>query len=179
MLVAYITSMTLLPALLTVLNPPGEPEPLGFSSLAPVDRFMERHRIAIIVGIGAGRRSADCRCSTSSSSISTRSICAARRSSRSRPILDLRRDPMTGANAIERAGARSRGADADRERLREAAGGVAGRHARRFRPRRSGRKLAAIQGGARQARTCVRSEPRRPPRPTRRMSPRSTQAAES
>ena len=50
MMVAYLTSITLLPALLTVLNPPGEPEPLGFAFLAPVDRFMERHRIAIIAG---------------------------------------------------------------------------------------------------------------------------------
>jgi len=50
MIVAYITSITLLPALLTVLNPPGEPEPLGFAFLAPVDRFMERHRVAIIAG---------------------------------------------------------------------------------------------------------------------------------
>ena len=50
MIVAYFTSITLLPALLKVLNPPGEPEPLGFAFLAPVDRFMERHRIAIIAG---------------------------------------------------------------------------------------------------------------------------------
>jgi hopanoid biosynthesis associated RND transporter like protein HpnN len=51
MIVAYLTSITLLPALLNVLNPPGEPAPLGFSFLAPVDRFMEDHRIAIIVGV--------------------------------------------------------------------------------------------------------------------------------
>ena len=50
MIVAYLTCITLLPALLTVLNPPGEPAPLGFAFLAPVDRFMERHRIAIIAG---------------------------------------------------------------------------------------------------------------------------------
>src|SRR5436305_5063036 len=31
MLVAYLTSITLLPALLRVINPPGEPEPLGFA----------------------------------------------------------------------------------------------------------------------------------------------------
>src|SRR5207237_1109587 len=37
-------------ALLTVLNPSGEKEPLGYASLAPVDDFMERHRIAIIIG---------------------------------------------------------------------------------------------------------------------------------
>jgi predicted RND superfamily exporter protein len=51
MLVAYFTSITLLPALLKVLNPPGEKESLGFAFLAPVDRFMEEHRIAIIVGV--------------------------------------------------------------------------------------------------------------------------------
>ena len=50
MIIAYLSTITLLPALLKVLNPPGEKEPLGYKSLAPVDRFMERHRIGIIVG---------------------------------------------------------------------------------------------------------------------------------
>jgi uncharacterized protein len=34
------------------MRPPGEPEEMGFKSLAPVDRFMERHRIPVIVGTG-------------------------------------------------------------------------------------------------------------------------------
>ena len=50
MLIAYVTSITLLPALLTVLNPPGEPEEVGYSSLAPVDRFLQRNRIAVVGG---------------------------------------------------------------------------------------------------------------------------------
>jgi hopanoid biosynthesis associated RND transporter like protein HpnN len=50
MIIAFVSSMTLLPALLKVLNPPGEKEPLGYASLAPVDHFMERNRIGIIVG---------------------------------------------------------------------------------------------------------------------------------
>ena len=50
MLVAYTTSITLLPALLDLLNPAGEKEPLGYAFLAPVDHFLERHRIGIIVG---------------------------------------------------------------------------------------------------------------------------------
>ena len=50
MIIAFIVSITLLPALLKVFNPAGEKEPLGFASLAPVDSFMERHRIPIIVG---------------------------------------------------------------------------------------------------------------------------------
>jgi uncharacterized protein len=49
MIIAFITSITLLPALLAVLNPPGEPHPVGFAVLAPVDRFLERHRIGVVV----------------------------------------------------------------------------------------------------------------------------------
>jgi hopanoid biosynthesis associated RND transporter like protein HpnN len=52
MIIAFITSITLLPAVLSLLKPPPEPKPLGFAALAPVDRFMERHRIAIIVLTG-------------------------------------------------------------------------------------------------------------------------------
>jgi len=50
MIIAYLTSITLLPALLKVLSPPGEKESLGYRFLAPVDRFSERHRIPIIIG---------------------------------------------------------------------------------------------------------------------------------
>ena len=52
MLVAYLTSITVLPALLTLLKPPGEPEAVGYRALAPVDRFLERHRIPVIAGTG-------------------------------------------------------------------------------------------------------------------------------
>ena len=50
MLVAFVTSITVLPALLDLLNPAGEKEPVGYAFLAPVDHFLEKHRIAIIVG---------------------------------------------------------------------------------------------------------------------------------
>jgi uncharacterized protein len=49
MIIAFVTSITLLPALLAVLNPPSEPHPMGFAQLAPVDRFLELHRIAVVV----------------------------------------------------------------------------------------------------------------------------------
>ena len=49
MLFALATSITLLPALIRLLRPPEEREPLGFSFLAPLDRFLERKRIAFIV----------------------------------------------------------------------------------------------------------------------------------
>ena len=49
MLVAYFTSITLLPALLSRLKPPREPSHLGYAVLAPVDGFLERHRMPILI----------------------------------------------------------------------------------------------------------------------------------
>jgi hopanoid biosynthesis associated RND transporter like protein HpnN len=99
MLVAFTTSITLLPALLDLLNPAGEKEPLGYAFLAPVDHFLEKHRIAIIVGtlvlVVAGLpllyflrfdfNPINLR-SPKVESIAT--------------FLDLRKDPNTGANAV-------------------------------------------------------------------------------
>ena len=99
MLVAFLSSITTLPALLDLLNPPGENDPVGYAFLAPVDEFLEKHRIIIIVGtllvalaglpllyfmkfdfnpINLRNKNAE--------SIAT--------------FLDLRKDPNTGANAI-------------------------------------------------------------------------------
>ncbi len=50
MLIAYATSVTVLPALIYLLNPAGEPEPLGYTALAPLDNFLDRHRIGGAVG---------------------------------------------------------------------------------------------------------------------------------
>ena len=49
MLIAFATSITLLPALLSLLKPPSEPAPLGYAALAPVDSYLERHRTLILV----------------------------------------------------------------------------------------------------------------------------------
>ncbi len=50
MLIAFACSITLVPAMLALLKPPGEPAPVGFRSLAPLDDFLQRHRIAVIAG---------------------------------------------------------------------------------------------------------------------------------
>ncbi len=50
MLIAYGTSITLLPALISVLNPPGEPDEIGYQVLAPIDRFLQEYRVPVIVG---------------------------------------------------------------------------------------------------------------------------------
>jgi uncharacterized protein len=50
MLIAFFCSITLVPAMLALLNPPGEVAAVGFQSLAPLDHFLQRHRIAVIAG---------------------------------------------------------------------------------------------------------------------------------
>jgi uncharacterized protein len=99
MLVAFTSSITVLPALLSLLNPPGEKEPVGYAFLAPVDHFLEKHRVGIIVGtlliavaglpllyfLRFDFNPINLR-NSKVESIAT--------------FLDLRRDPNTGANAI-------------------------------------------------------------------------------
>jgi hopanoid biosynthesis associated RND transporter like protein HpnN len=100
MIIAFLSSITLLPALLTVLHPPGEPHPMGFAALAPVDRFLQRHRMPIVlmtifVTILASPlllflpfdfNPLHLR-NPKAESVAT--------------FLELRKDPQTGANAIE------------------------------------------------------------------------------
>jgi hypothetical protein len=88
-----------LPAILRLINPPGESEPVGYAFLAPVDHFLERHRVAIVVCtllvVVAGLpllyfmkfdfNPMNLR-NPKAESIAT--------------FLDLRKDPNTGANAI-------------------------------------------------------------------------------
>src|SRR6185437_3322974 len=49
MLIAFACSITLVPAALALLNPPGEAAPVGFRFLGPLDDFLQRHRIAVVV----------------------------------------------------------------------------------------------------------------------------------
>jgi hopanoid biosynthesis associated RND transporter like protein HpnN len=51
--IAYVASMLVLPALIQVVRPPGEPEPLGYAALARVDRFLAGHRYAVIAATTA------------------------------------------------------------------------------------------------------------------------------
>src|SRR5262249_13612156 len=53
MLIAFATSITLLPALLAVLNPPAQPHPMGFAPLPPVYRSPETTRVAVVAATAA------------------------------------------------------------------------------------------------------------------------------
>ncbi|MGE5157157.1 MAG: MMPL family transporter, partial [Gemmatimonas sp.] len=100
MLIAFFSSITVLPALLRLLNPPGEKEPVGYAFLAPLDHFLEKHRIPIVVGtLGIALAGLPLLYhmrfdfnpmhlrNPNAESIAT--------------YLDLRKDPNTGASAID------------------------------------------------------------------------------
>ena len=99
MLVAFITSITVLPALLKLLNPPGENEPVGYAFLAPVDHFLENHRVSIIVGtllVAIAGLPLLYFMKFDFNPINLRNPQAESIAT----FLDLRKDPNTGANAI-------------------------------------------------------------------------------
>ena len=99
MLVAFLSSITVLPAMLKLLNPPGEKEPVGYAFLAPLDHFLEKHRVLVVGGtlllalaglpllyfLKFDFNPMNLR-NPKAESIAT--------------FLDLRKDPNTGANAI-------------------------------------------------------------------------------
>src|SRR5205814_730783 len=99
MLVAFLSSITTLPALLDLLNPPGESEPVGYAFLAPVDEFLEKHRIIIIVGtllIAVAGLPLLYFMKFDFNPINLRN----KHAESIATFLDLRKDPNTGANAI-------------------------------------------------------------------------------
>ena len=99
MLVAFISSITVLPALLSLLNPPGEKEPVGYAFMAPVDHFLEKHRVIIIVGtllIAVAGLPLLYWLRFDFNPINLRNP----KVESIATFLDLRKDPNTGANAI-------------------------------------------------------------------------------
>jgi len=53
MVVAFVTTITVLPALVSVLRPSGERKPIGYAGFAPLDRFLARHRLAVLLAAAA------------------------------------------------------------------------------------------------------------------------------
>jgi uncharacterized protein len=100
MIIAFATTVTLLPALLAVFKPGGEPAAIGYAALAPVDRFLEeRHKwivgatlaatvvgLPLLTGLRFDFNPLDLR-AQDTESIST--------------LLDLMGDPETSPNTID------------------------------------------------------------------------------
>jgi hopanoid biosynthesis associated RND transporter like protein HpnN len=99
MVIAFVSSITVLPALLRLLNPPGEKEPVGYAFLAPVDHFLEKHRVVIVVGTLLVAVAGLPLLYFMKFDFNPMNL----RNSKAESIatfLDLRKDPNTGANAI-------------------------------------------------------------------------------
>src|SRR6266849_1240721 len=162
MIIAFLTSITLIPALLTVLRPPGELKEMGFKRLAPLDRFMERHRIPIIIGTGvvvaAGLpllywlqfdfNPLNLR-SPKVESVAT--------------FLELRSDPAIGANSIYVLAPNKEAAESDVEKLSKLPEVSSVRTVESFIPSDQQPKLAAIRQLAAVLNPVLRPDPNKKP----------------
>lgn len=162
MLIAYLTSITLLPAMITLLNPPGEPEPIGYRSLAPVDRFLTTYRVAVIGGtVGVALLGAPLLYfltfdfdpihlrSPKTESIST--------------LLDLRGNPQVGLNSINVVKTSPDEAEAAAERLRKLPQVAQATTLMSFVPPDQDQKLAAIQDLNRRLGATLQQQAGKPP----------------
>ncbi len=100
MIIAFTTTVTLLPALLAALNPAGEKTPVGFAALAPLDRLMDRWRnwvvgltlAAVILGLPLLK---DLRFDFNPLNLRSKQVESVA------TLLDLMRDPDTSPNTID------------------------------------------------------------------------------
>ena len=164
MIIAFLVSITLLPALLQLFNPPGEKEPLGYASLAPVDAFMERHRIPIIVGtavISLGGLPLLYYLQFDFNPMNLRSP----KVESVATFLDLRSDPNAGANAIDVLTPQPRGRARDRREAAQNPRGQRRYDARHLRPERSGAE-AHLHPRARQSARAGASRRQQRPAPS-------------
>ena len=100
MLIAFATTVTLLPALLAALKPGGERTPVGFAALAPLDRFLDRRRngvvgltlAAVILGLPLLK---DLRFDFNPLNLRSKQVESVA------TLLDLMRDPDTSPNTID------------------------------------------------------------------------------
>jgi hopanoid biosynthesis associated RND transporter like protein HpnN len=99
MLIAFFTTITVLPAALRLSKPPAEPRQMGFERLAPIDRFTMAHRIPILIVtlaivLGASPLLRRVQFDFNPLHLQNPDIEAVA------AFLDLKSDPNTGANAI-------------------------------------------------------------------------------
>ncbi len=157
MLLAYITSITVLPALLTILHPPGEEEAIGYAVLAPVDNFLARHRIPVIAGtllVAIGGSPLLYYLSFDFNPINLRSPKVESVST----FLDLRTDPELGANAINVVLPNASNADKVVDQLRKIPEVDKVSTIAELVPDDQPRKLALIGGLGRQLQTALNTE---------------------
>ena len=100
MIIAFATTITLLPALLSVLKPHGERAPVGWAFLAPLDHFLEVQRnwvvgLTLAAVLLAAPLLRDLTFDFNPLNLRSKSVESVS------TLLDLMRDPDTGTNTIE------------------------------------------------------------------------------
>jgi hopanoid biosynthesis associated RND transporter like protein HpnN len=162
MLIAYATSVTVLPALLTLLKPPGEAEKVGYQAFAPVDRFLERHRIPVIAGtllVALAGSPLLFYLHFDFNPINLRSP----KVESVATFLDLRTDPSVGANAINVIVPSTDSIDKVADQVRQIPEVERVMSVKDFVPADQDRKLTLIKGLARQLQTPLQTEETAPP----------------
>ena len=117
MIIAFVTSVTVIPALLTMLQPAGRAGGDGIQGAGagrPVHGAAARSRSSSEPGSWSRP---GCRCSIGCSSTSTRSTCRSPKVESVATFLELRSDPAIGANSIYVLTPNREAADADMEKL--------------------------------------------------------------
>ncbi len=147
MIVAYLMSITVLPALLRILNPPGEQEGVGFTWLAPVDRFTEKHRTGILIATGIVLLAGLPLLPALRFDFNPMNLRSAKVESVA-TYLDLRSDPATGASAIDLLVPNPAAAQAEQERLEQLPEVASIMSLRFFIPADQPQKLAFIRSAA-------------------------------
>jgi hopanoid biosynthesis associated RND transporter like protein HpnN len=143
MIIALLTTVTLLPALITALKPAGEMAPVGFAALAPLDHFLDRQRnwivgatlTAAILGLPLLK---DLRFDFNPLNLRSKQVESVA------TLLDLMRDPDTTPNTIEILESDLPHAEALAERLRTLPEAAHARTIENFIPKEQDEKLALI-----------------------------------
>ncbi|MDQ8727740.1 MMPL family transporter [Bradyrhizobium sp. LHD-71] len=147
MLIAFLGSITVLPALLVLFNPPGEKDELGYAFMAPVDAFMERYRIAIValtLGVAIAGLPLLYYLQFDFNPMNLRSA----KVESVATYLDIRRDPQSGASAIDVIAPSRQAAVQVEERLRKVPEADQVTSIDFFVPKDQPAKLAAIKKAA-------------------------------
>ncbi len=100
MIIAFLTAITVLPALLSLLRPPAEQEPVGYKFLAPVDAFLSNHRYSIVIGTLAVALAGTPLLRNLHFDFNPLNLRSAKVESVA-TLLDLERDPSTNTNTID------------------------------------------------------------------------------
>ena len=162
MLIAYATSVTVLPALLTLLKPPGEAEKVGYAAFAPIDRFIQRHRIAVIGGtilVALAGVPLLFHLHFDFNPINLRSSAVKSVAT----FLDLRTDPNVGVNSINVIVPNADAIDAVADKLRKIPEVDHVMSVKDLVPADQDRKLGLIKGLTRQLQTPLQTEEVAPP----------------